>query len=166
MRNSETISAAARTAGVIFGGVVLSFLLVVGLMWVLAPDTPKLVAYQLGLLPPPTTHAEIADLTHRIRVNWIVTRYIIGPLMGIGVGLFVGLLQRSRPGLTAAICVLPETWKTAVSVVFYRVPVVERVEVIGRNLLPICCSILVAVAIWRIRNRRKPRMARVMVPET
>jgi len=166
MTNRQTLASLARTAGVICGGALLSFLLVVGLMWVLAPDTPKLVAYQLGLFPPPTTPAEIADLTRRIRVNGIVTRYIIGPLMGIGVGLFVGLLQRSRPGLTAAICMLPDTWKTALSVVSYGVPVVQRAEIIVRNLLPIFCSILAAIAIWRIRNRKKKRMAHVMVPET
>ncbi len=150
MSKGENIASLFRTVGVILGGVVLSFVLAVVLTMTIAPHTGRLLGYQMGWIPLPTTSSRI-EVAHQIRINTFVVRWIITPLIGVGVGLFVGLFQKSRPGLVAAICLMPETWRTIVPLLFYRIS-----KATVPDLLSISCSILVAIAVWRFRNKKKP----------
>ena len=165
MRKGETLSSLARTGSVLAGGVLLSVVLGSVLTMTLAPDAGRLLGYQMGWVPFPASPSRI-EIARQLRMNTLVVRWVITPLVGVGVGLFVGLLQRSRPALAAAICLAPTTWKGSYYPIrFYPYPLIERAQIVAPDFLSILCAILVAVGIWRLRNRKKPNMAEVTVTQ-
>jgi len=143
----------------------LSFVLAAVLTMTLAPDAGRLLGYQMGWIPLPASPSRI-EIARQISTNRFVVRWVITPLVGVGVGLFVGLLQRSKPGLVAAICLAPTTWKGSYYPIrFYPYPLIVRAQIVAPDFLSILCAILVAVGTWRLLNRKKPNMAEATVTQ-
>ncbi len=94
-----------RTIAVFVGGVLLSFLLPIPMGHYLTPNTGPLIVRMFSTPPNSPDWDELWRQWHRIN---LLSLYVISPLVGLAVGIFVGLLQKQHPVLLAVLCQLPE----------------------------------------------------------
>jgi hypothetical protein len=94
-----------RTIAVFLGGVALTAIVGTLLSTAFTPDAGKLVVWMLHQRPNDPNWLEVYPRWHR----WmLISAYVVPPLTGAVVGLFVGLLQKKAAALVAAACFLPE----------------------------------------------------------
>jgi hypothetical protein len=117
----KNIREAIRTAGVIAGGMVSIKLLSMLLVIVLLPWLARGPDRALPL----------------------------NPLVGLAVGFLVGSLQKSRPGLIAAVCWIPDLFH---SLVFHSLT--EYAYIRADKVIAVACSSLAAYAVWHWRTSR------------
>jgi|SRR5271155_63783 hypothetical protein len=94
-----------RTVIVLLGGVALSFAVAALLAHFLTPDAGKLIGWMFAALPSNPQWPEVSSRWHHVSV---ISSYVIPPLTGLAVGLFVGLLQMRSAAVVAACCLLPD----------------------------------------------------------
>jgi ABC-type glycerol-3-phosphate transport system permease component len=94
-----------RTLGVFLVGVVLSIVVPILSMYFLQPHFNQLIARVFTT--PPNNH-DWDEIWSALRRSAAISTYIIEPVAGLAVGLFVGLFQRERPAIIAAGCLIPE----------------------------------------------------------
>ena len=104
MRKS-TLPQWAKTTAVTAAGVLLSFFLAAELQHLLRPNMPQLIVKAQHANP---RGPEWGGLSKQLQHVAAVTVYVVGPLAGIGVGVFVALLQKRRPVLIACLCLIPQ----------------------------------------------------------
>lgn len=94
-----------RTAAVFLGGVVLSLVASAVLVTVLLPNSGELIVKMFNT--PPTS-----PKWNELWIQWQhathITVFIIGPLVGIAVGVFIGLFQRRNAVLLAIFALVPD----------------------------------------------------------
>jgi len=94
-----------RTVAVFVGGVALSFLVTAMLVGALMPHYGELIVALFNTPPnSPKWHDLWIQWQHFTRIGV----YVIGPLTGLAVGIFVGMAQRNRPVPLALCCLAPE----------------------------------------------------------
>ena len=101
-----------RTLGVFSVGVVLSIVVPILLMYFLQPHFNQLMA---RVFTTPPNSPDWDETWSALRRSAAISTYIIDPLAGLTVGLFVGLFQRERPAIVAASCLLPEFFRGLLS---------------------------------------------------
>jgi hypothetical protein len=94
-----------RTVAVFIGAVLLSFIVSAVLATVLLPTSGELIVAMVGT---PRISPKWNELWTQWKHATRITVFVIGPLVGIAVGLFVGLLQRRNAVLLAACALLPD----------------------------------------------------------
>jgi hypothetical protein len=94
-----------RTIAVVFGGIVISITAHILLVHLLAPNSTQLIA---RVFTTPSSSMDWTELAHQWHRFNLISLFIVAPLSGIAVGLFVGSLQTHHVAIIAAICQLPE----------------------------------------------------------
>lgn len=94
-----------RTFAAVLGGVTLSFVVPLILARVFLPDELKLIA---KAFVTPSNSPEWTEISHQFHRTELIAVYVINPLAGLAVGIFVALLQRSRALIFAAGCMIPD----------------------------------------------------------
>jgi hypothetical protein len=97
-------SEAIRTFVVFLCGVLLSVVAAACLEYVFGRNAPALISRLYTPIPPDQRALFYKQLFHFASV----TVYVVDPLVGVVVGLFVGLLQRTHAMTVAACCLIPD----------------------------------------------------------
>jgi hypothetical protein len=93
-----------RTALVILAGAVISFVVIA----TAAHLALRPVSLATEMQNADRSSADREVFQHNfLRAHWLSV-VVINPVTGIVIGLFVGLLQKSKLGLVAALCLLPQ----------------------------------------------------------
>jgi hypothetical protein len=101
-----------RSLGVFLLGTALAVIVSAVLQHFLLPNFGQLVA---RVLATPPNNPEWYEIGPALRRSAAISVYIIDPLVGLTVGLFVGLFQRERPAIVAAGCLLPDFFQGLLS---------------------------------------------------
>jgi hypothetical protein len=155
MGNTKLFGRIVKSAAVFLGGVTLYYLLNAILFYVFYPGASgiQLALYSSHRKQYP--HSPVLD--QQIRNFQIFVRFVLPPLVGGGVGCFVGLFQKSKTALIATICLLPDMcmqWLPILIAGPYPAPA-EMAKALISNALEITSSIVAAIAIARITERLK-----------
>jgi hypothetical protein len=94
-----------RTLAVFVGGVVLGFALSVALELLLDPDGGQWIAKAFNA---PPTSPQWGEISRQLERSGKISLYVINPLVGLAVGIFVGLLQKNRALIVTASCLIPD----------------------------------------------------------
>lgn len=137
----------AKTAAVVVGGVFLTQLLSTLVALALNPVLRALVLHQ-------SLVSDAQALERQILAGRLMACYVADPIAGLGVGLFVGWLQRPRPTLVAIVCWVPDILLLIFGTGVLRLPAAEIAGTAAGKLTTILCSALAANVIWRLRHKR------------
>lgn len=108
LKNDQTLmerSTWMRTFAVALGGVVLSFVAPLLLARVFLPGEFTLISKAFVIPPHSSQWTEVSYQLHRAE---LIQAYVINPLGGVVVGIFVGLLQQRRALIAAVGCMIPD----------------------------------------------------------
>lgn len=94
-----------RTFAVFLGGVVLLLITTAALELVLDPNGGQWIVKAFNTPPNSPQWGEIARQLERS--GWI-SLYVVSPFAGLAVGIFVGLLQKSRALIVTVCCLIPD----------------------------------------------------------
>jgi hypothetical protein len=94
-----------RTVAVFIGGAILSFVVSAVLVTVLLPNSGELI---VAMFKTPRNSPNWNDLWTQWQHMARITVFVIGPLIGIAVGVFVGLLHRRNAMLLAVCALVPD----------------------------------------------------------
>jgi hypothetical protein len=93
-----------RTVACLGGGIFLSFVLPAILDKLLEPNLPHLI---MEAARTPREQLQSSEAWRELQHSASVVVYVLDPLVGIGVGTFIGLLQKRRPVILAVLCLVP-----------------------------------------------------------
>jgi hypothetical protein len=94
-----------RTVVVLLGGVVLSVVVPIVLEYLLQPNANLWLAKAFTTSPD---SPEWREIWPKFRESAAISTYVIAPLAGLSVGIFVGLFQMNRPIIVTTSCLMPE----------------------------------------------------------
>ena len=94
-----------RTFAVFLGGVLLSIAIGVALELVLDPNAGQWIAKAFNT---PPTSPQWGEISRQLERSGRISLYVINPLVGLAVGIFVGLLQKNRVLIVTASCLIPD----------------------------------------------------------
>jgi hypothetical protein len=94
-----------RTLAVFITGVVLTFVLSSVLVYVFMPQGNLTIARALAAPPNDPHWNQMWQDIHRMGLTIV---FLINPVVALAVGVFVGLLQKTRVALIAAACLVPD----------------------------------------------------------
>jgi hypothetical protein len=94
-----------RTLAVFLGGVVLAIAVSALLEMVFDPNAGYWVAKAFDTAP---NKPEWDEISRQLARSGRISLYVVGPLAGVAVGIFVGLLQKSRVPIVTACCLVPD----------------------------------------------------------
>lgn len=94
-----------RTAVIVVSGVLLSFLIGGVLTSVLLPNAGQLI---VTMWNTPASSSRWDELWTQWQQAGRTITYLIKPLVGVALGVFVGLLQKHRVVLVATTCLVPD----------------------------------------------------------
>ena len=94
-----------RSIAVFVGGVLLVFVFSTGLTEIIFPNEPQLM--NKALMAPVNSPVRYQAWQDFHRAMGLIT-YVINPLVGLAVGIFVGLLQKKYAAIMAIACLIPD----------------------------------------------------------
>ena len=94
-----------RSITVLFGGIVLSVVVSATLDHMLMPSGGKLIVQYMS---PQSGSSDELRLWGELRRSGYIATYLVGPLTGFAVGIFVGILQKNGAAALAAIALVPD----------------------------------------------------------
>ncbi len=100
----STLCKLVRTSAVLLGGIVLSVLVPAFLILIIQPDAARWIARAFTV---PANSPEWNQIGPHVLREAAIAAYLVAPLAGLAVGLFVGLFQKIRPTIIAASCLVP-----------------------------------------------------------
>jgi hypothetical protein len=148
-----------RTLCVFLVGVTLSIVVPILLEYLLQPHSSQLIA---RVFTTPPNSPDWFEIWSAFRRSAAISTYIVAPLAGLGVGLFVGSLQRKRPAIVAASCLLPEFFQGLLSdhAKVWMGSAFGVLRFTFQHSLPFVAAVVAAMLCQRlIRNRVRPGQA-------
>ena len=138
-----------RTFTVILIGAVVSFLVIIFATHLILKPVDLAVKMQ---------NAERSNIDRAMfesdfrRANWLAV-LVINPAIGLAVGLFVGFFQKTKAGIIAAACVLPQFLFRLYANGWAGWSDDRLRPLLGHQFLVFLPAILVAHYVWRLTNR-------------
>jgi hypothetical protein len=125
-------------------------------MYFLQPHFNQLIA---RVFTTPQNNPDWDEIWSALRRSAAISIYIIEPIAGLAVGLFVGSLQRKRPAIVAASCLLPEFFQGLLSdkAKVWTGSAFGVLRFTFQHSLPFVAAVVAAMLCQRlIRNRVRP----------
>jgi hypothetical protein len=94
-----------RSIFVFLGGIIVSFAVPLILSRLILPGDAQWIG---KAFTTPSASTQWDEIWRHLQNSAMVQVYLINPLGGLAVGVFVGLLQRNRVTLVAASCLVPD----------------------------------------------------------
>src|SRR6266545_3936233 len=94
-----------RALAVFVGGVFLGIAMSGALELVLDPNGGQWIVKAFNT---PPTSSQWGEISRQLERSGRISLYVIDPVVGLAVGIFVGLLQKNRALIVTASCLIPD----------------------------------------------------------
>lgn len=138
-----------RTFTVVLVGIVASFLLLASAAHLILK--PVDLARKMQNAHRSTDDRAVFEREFQ-RAHWLSV-FLINPVVGLAIGLFVGFFQKTRASITAVACLVPQFLFGVYADGWVGWSDERLSPFLGQQFLVFLPAIIVAHYVWRLRNR-------------